>query len=236
MQKFGAEGIGEAADRELGAAIRRLNGDGPIGKRRAERHNRAPVSGNHALQCRHRAVDGSPVGDLCRPLELLDGDLGERSEDGSHGIVDHTSIAPNRSSTASAAASTCSGLTTLVGRARACPPSVPPRPRPRPAPLGRAPEAQCWLRLERRLRRSRGPPPRMLRRRQRPVLSFHPSSALAWWGSDRCCISVVPVVISPAVRAVSREGWPSVSSLRTLASSQRGRSVSAAPKHRSDSR
>jgi hypothetical protein len=88
MQQFGTEGIGEAADRELGAAIRRLKGDGPVGKRRADLHDRAPVSGNHALQCRHRAVDGSQVGDLCRPPELLDGDLGERSEDGGHGIVD----------------------------------------------------------------------------------------------------------------------------------------------------
>ena len=75
------------ADRELGAAVRGLQRDGPVGERRPHLHHRAVVARHHPVQRRHGAVHGAEVGHLRRPAELIGIDVDELREHGRHGVV-----------------------------------------------------------------------------------------------------------------------------------------------------
>ena len=84
MQQFGAQGLGEAAQRELGAAISALDGHGAPGQHGADLDDGA---GGHAFQRGERAVDGTEIGHLGHA-----GDLGlvhtlQGRIDGGHGVV-----------------------------------------------------------------------------------------------------------------------------------------------------
>src|SRR4051812_9831740 len=71
----------------LGAAIRTLERDATVGKRRANLHDRAGIAGAHPPERCHRAVDGTEVGDLGGATILVRLDLPERSEDRCHRVV-----------------------------------------------------------------------------------------------------------------------------------------------------
>ena len=87
MHQLGADGVGEAADRELGAAVGGLQRDGTVGERRADLHDDAAVARDHAPERRHRPVDGSEVGHLGRAPELLRRHVDEPREHGRHRVV-----------------------------------------------------------------------------------------------------------------------------------------------------
>ncbi len=87
MHQLRADRVGEAADRELRAAVGRLERDRPVGERGSDLDDGAVVARSHPLQRRHRPVDRAEVGHLGRPLELLRLHVHEGGEDGRHRVV-----------------------------------------------------------------------------------------------------------------------------------------------------
>src|SRR6185437_10777461 len=88
VEQFGAERIGEAADRVLGATVRRLERDRAIGERGTDLYDAAAIARRHAPERGHGAVDSSEIGDFGGALEFLGRDLGERGEDCGHCVID----------------------------------------------------------------------------------------------------------------------------------------------------
>ena len=54
----------KSLNRVLGPAVGRLERDAPIGKRRADLHDRPPIPRPHALERRHRSVNEAEIRDL----------------------------------------------------------------------------------------------------------------------------------------------------------------------------
>lgn len=86
--QFGAHRIGEASNGELGPAVRRLQGDGPVGEGRPDVDDDPAVTGLHAPQGDHGAVHLAQIGDLGGPAELVGFDVPHRCERRGHGHVD----------------------------------------------------------------------------------------------------------------------------------------------------
>ena len=86
--ELGTQRVGEALDRMLGTAIRRLQRDRAVRERRADLHDDAAVTRTHALQGRHRAPHEAVIGDVGDAAVVVRGHLHDRREDGEHGVVD----------------------------------------------------------------------------------------------------------------------------------------------------
>src|SRR5579883_3407507 len=71
----------------LRSAVRSLQGDRAIGQRGSDLDDGSTIARIHALECRHRSIDGSQIGDLGGALEFRRGDVSEWGEHGCHGVV-----------------------------------------------------------------------------------------------------------------------------------------------------
>jgi hypothetical protein len=80
--------LGEALERVLRAAVRRLERDSPVRERGPDLDDRAAVPGPHPAEGGEGAVDRAEVRDLRRAGELVRIDLPGRRVDGRHRVVD----------------------------------------------------------------------------------------------------------------------------------------------------
>ena len=88
VQELAAQRIGEAADRELGAAIGGLQRDGAVGQGGTDLNDRTGIAGAHVAQGRHRPVHVAEIGHLGHSAELVGRDGLKRAEHRRHGVVD----------------------------------------------------------------------------------------------------------------------------------------------------
>jgi len=88
VHELTAQAVGEGSDRELRRAVRRLQGDRPMGQRRADLHDRPAIALAHAAQRGQRAVNGAEIVDLHDPPVVLRRDLPREGQDGGHRVVD----------------------------------------------------------------------------------------------------------------------------------------------------
>ena len=88
MQQLAAHRLGEAADRVLRAAVRRLERDAPVGEGRADLHDRAVIARPHTGQRDARAVHEPVVCDVGDTSVFVRCDVLERREHRDHRVVD----------------------------------------------------------------------------------------------------------------------------------------------------
>jgi hypothetical protein len=86
VPQLGDRALGEADDRVLGAAVRRLQGNAPIGQGRPDLDDHAGIARLHVPQRGPGAVDLAEVGGAGGPLEPLRRHLGERREEAAHRV------------------------------------------------------------------------------------------------------------------------------------------------------
>ena len=87
VEQLGAQRLVEPLGRVLGAAVGALQGDAPVGQRRADLDDRAAVAREHPAQGGAGAVHEAEVGHLGDPLELLGLDVDEPGEHRREGDV-----------------------------------------------------------------------------------------------------------------------------------------------------
>ena len=88
VQQLAADGLGEALDRVLRAAVRGLKRNPAVRERRADLHDRATVARHHARQCDPRPVHDAVIRHIGDALVLLRRDLPEGREHARHRVVD----------------------------------------------------------------------------------------------------------------------------------------------------
>jgi hypothetical protein len=71
VQELAAQRLGEALDRVLGGAVRRLQRDRAVGERRPDLDDHAAVARAHPPQRRERSVHVAEIGDLGHPADFV---------------------------------------------------------------------------------------------------------------------------------------------------------------------
>jgi hypothetical protein len=87
VHELAAQRLGEALDRVLRPAVRRLERDAPVRERRADLNDRSAVARRHPPHRRHRPPHVAEVRHLGRAPKLLGRDIEEPREDRGHRVV-----------------------------------------------------------------------------------------------------------------------------------------------------